>query len=159
MAFLSNDVINRVYVHAGIQALASGAGGVFVLVFLLRAGVPIPIALLSQASIVAGRFLLRPTMLPLAQRFGVKPLLIAGTLMIAGSYPMLAFVHGVGLMLWLFCAVSAVADVFYWVAYHTYFATLGDDEHRGHQVGAREAVVAVVGIIAPLLGAAGLTWL
>ena len=159
MAFLSNDAINRVYVHAGVQALATGAGGLFVVVFLLRAGVPIPIALLSQAAIFAGRFLLRPTMLPLARRFGVRPLLIAGTLMIAGSYPILAFVHGVGGVLWLFCAVSAAADVFYWVSFHSYFAALGDAEHRGHQVGAREAVVAVVSIIAPLLGAAGLTWL
>ena len=48
---------------------------------------------------------------------------------------------------------SAVGDVFYWPSYHAYFAALGDDEHRGHQIGAREALSAVVGIVAPLLGA------
>jgi len=31
-----------------------------------------------------------------------------------------------------------------------FFASLGDAEHRGHQVGAREAVAALVGIIGPL---------
>jgi hypothetical protein len=159
MAFLSNDAVNRVYVHAGIHALATGAGGLFVLVYLLQAGVPVPIALLSQAAIVAGRFVLRPVMLPLAQRFGVRPLMIVGALLIAASYPLLAFVHDAGPMLWAYCALSAVADVFYWVSYHAWFAALGDAEHRGHQVGAREAIVSAVSIVAPLAGAAGLTWL
>ena len=47
----------------------------------------------------------------------------------------------------------AVGDVFYWPSYHAYFAALGDAEQRGQQVGAREALAAVVGIGAPLIGA------
>src|SRR5262249_57170764 len=41
-------------------------------------------------------------------------------------------------------------DMLYWTAYHAYFAALGDNEFRGHQVGAREALAAVVGIVSPL---------
>ena len=43
--------------------------------------------------------------------------------------------------------------MFYWPSYNAYFAAIGDAEHRGHQVGAREALVSVVSIVAPLLGA------
>ena len=38
----------------------------------------------------------------------------------------------------------------YWPAYHAYFAAVGDAEHRGHQIAAREALVALIGIVAPL---------
>jgi MFS transporter, DHA1 family, inner membrane transport protein len=39
----------------------------------------------------------------------------------------------------------------YWPTYHAYFAALGDDEHRGQQIGMREAIAAVVGVVSPLL--------
>jgi MFS family permease len=163
MAFLRNDAVNRVNLHSGIQALAQGAGGIFFMVFLLKAGVPVPAALVAQAAIVAGRFLLRPAILPLARRWGLKPLLIAGTLGVALQYPLLAEVEGVGAMLYVFCVVSAVGEIFYWPCYHAYFSAVGDAEHRGHQIGAREALTAVVNIVAPLLGAwalvtVGPTW-
>ncbi len=153
MAFLRNDAINRVNLHTGIQALAQGAGGIFFLVFLLRAGVSVPLVLVAMAAVVTGRFILRPAILPLAKRWGIKPLLIFGTLCLAVQYPVLARVDGVGPMLLVLIVVVAVGDVFYWPSYHAYFAALGDAEHRGQQVGAREALAAVVGILAPLVGA------
>lgn len=153
MAFLRNDAINRVNLHTGIQALAQGAGGIFFLVFLLRAGISITFVLLAMAGVVTGRFLLRPAILPLAKRFGIKPLLIAGTLILAAQYPILAAVDGIDLALYVLIAVTAIGDVFYWPSYHAYFAALGDAEQRGQQVGAREALAAAVGIVAPLLGA------
>ncbi len=153
MAFLRNDAINRVNLHTGIQALAQGAGGIFFLVFLLRAGIAVPLVLLVMASVVTGRFLLRPTILPLAKRFGIKPLLITGTLLLALQYPVLAVVDGIGPALFALIAIAAIGDVFYWPSYHAYFAALGDAEDRGQQVGAREALTAVVGIGAPLIGA------
>jgi DHA1 family inner membrane transport protein len=153
MAYLRTDAVNRVNLHSGIQALAQGAGGIFFLVFLLRAGVPVPAALAAQAAIVAGRFVLRPALLPLAVRWGIKPLLIAGTLGLAVHYPLLAEVDGVGTALLAVCIAASLGEVFYWVSYNAYFAAIGDAEHRGHQIGAREALIAIVGIVAPLLGA------
>jgi hypothetical protein len=138
MAFLRNDAINRVNLHSGIQALAQGAGAVFFLVFLLRAGVSVPMTLAAQAAILAGRFLLRPAILPLARRWGLKPLLITGTVAMAVQYPVLAEVRGVDGTLLALCIVAALGDVFYWLSYNAYFTSVGDAEHRGHQVGARE---------------------
>lgn len=156
LAFLRNDAVNRVNLHSGIQALAQGAGAVFFFVVLLRAGVSAPVALVAQAAIVAGRFVLRPAILPLAKRWGLKPLLICGALGYALAYPVLGAVRGVDATLVTLCIVVSLAEVFYWVSYNAYFAAIGDAEHRGHQVSAREALVALASVAAPLLGAWGL---
>ena len=153
MSFFGNDAINRVNLQGGVQALAQGAGGLFLLVFLIRQGVPVPLAFLTQAAIVAGRFAVRPLMLPLAIRFGLKPLLIAGALAMAAQFPLLAEVRGVDAALLAFGLVCALADVLFYVPRNAYFAAAGDAEHRGKQVAIGQALEASAGIIAPLLGA------
>jgi hypothetical protein len=157
MSFFRNDAINRVNLQGGIQALAQGAGQLFLLVFLLHAGVPAAIALIVQAGIVVGRFAVRPILLPLAQRWGLKPLLIAGAIGMAAQYPIVAEVRGVGPALVLLCIVAALGEVFYYVSSNTYFAALGDVEHRGHQIAIGQALSAVAGVVAPVLGAWALT--
>ena len=152
MAFLGNDAVNRVNLHYAIQALAAGAGGVFFLAFLLHDGVSVAATLATFAAILAGRFALRPLVLPLAKRWGLKPIVIIGSVGMALDYPLLAAVHGVGPPLAVLAAVSSASSTCYWPAYHAYFAAIGDAEHRGHQIGAREALAAVVGIVAPLVG-------
>ncbi|WP_309646565.1 MFS transporter [Phenylobacterium sp.] len=151
MAFFRNTTVNLLNLHYGVHALALSGGGAFFAVFLLRAGVPAPGVLASLAAILIGRFCIRPFVLPLGKRFGLKPLVIAGTILTALQYPLLAQVDGVGWALLALCVVASIGDTFYWTSYHAYFASLGDSEHRGHQIGAREAIAAVVGIAAPLL--------
>ena len=151
MAFFRNDTVNLLNLHYGIHALALAGGGAFYFAFMLEAGVPAPAVLAALALILAGRFALRPLLLVPARRFGLKPLVIAGTVLSSLQYPLLAEVHGVGWPLLLLCAVSSVGDTVYWTSYHAYFAALGDAEHRGQQIGAREAMAAIVGIIAPLV--------
>ena len=156
MAFFGNDAVNRVNLHYGVQALAAGAGGVFFFAILLHAGIPVPAALASFAAIIAGRLALRPLILPLGKRWGLRPMVIAGALLTALDYVMLGQVRGLGWWLAAYCVVSAFGSTLYWPSYHAYFAALGDAEHRGHQIGAREALAALVGIVAPLIGAWGL---
>jgi MFS transporter, DHA1 family, inner membrane transport protein len=156
MAFFSNGAVNRVNVHYSIRAFAQAGGGVFFFVYLLQAGVSVPQALLAQAGIVAARFVIRPFVLPLAKRWGLKPMVIAGIFLTALVFPILAQVHGAGWALVAVCVMAAAGDAFYWTSYHAYFSVLGDAEHRGHQVSAREAIAAIIGIVAPLIGAAAL---
>jgi hypothetical protein len=153
MAFLRNSTINRIHLHYGIFSLAQGSGGIFLLVFLLKAGLSVPATLLALAAILVGRFVLRLAVVPFAKRFGLKASLIFGSLVLAGQYLVLAHVDGVGPPLFALCFFSGLGDAFYWSSYHAYFSALGDTGDRGHQVGAREAMVAAVGIVAPLLGA------
>src|SRR5690606_17489102 len=149
--FFRNSTVNLLNLHYGIHALALSGGGAFFAAFLLKAGVPAHAVLTAMAAILIGRFLVRPAILPLGRRFGLRPLVIAGTIITAWQYPLLAQVQGVGWPLALLCAFASLGDTFYWTAYHAYFASLGDAEHRGHQISAREAASAMVGIAAPLL--------
>ena len=159
MSFFGNDAINRVNLHTTVVALAQGAGGVFVFVYLLKAGVPIPLVLCAIAAMTLGRFVLRPTVLIVARRGGLRTTLIAGTILEAAIFPLLPAVHGPGGMLMAVIAVSALGSVFYWTSLHAYTASLGDAEHRGRQIGVRAAAAAVVNIVAPWIGGWGLTTL
>ncbi len=150
MAFFRNNAVNLLNLHYGIHAVAMYGGGAFFTVYLLKAGVVLASVLVFFALILAGRFLIRPVVVVLATRFGLRRLLIAGTVLAAFQYPLLAEVDGVGLALFALWLTAAVSDTFYWTLYHAYFAVLGDDEHRGHQLGVREAMVAAVGVISPL---------
>jgi MFS transporter, DHA1 family, inner membrane transport protein len=157
MAYFRNSTVNLLNLHYGIHSLALSGGGAFFSVFLLKSGVPAPAVLASFASILLGRFLIRPSVLVLARRVGLKPLVIAGTVVGALQYPLLAQVDGVGPTLFALCIASSIGDTYYWTTYHAYFAALGDAEHRGHQVSAREAIAAVVGIVGPLAAGWALT--
>src|ERR1700704_5640403 len=152
MAYLKNSAVNLLNVHYGLHALALWGAGAFFIVFLLKAGVPTPVVFATIALSLALRFLLRPLILVLAPRSGLRAVVILGTIFSALQYPIIAEVHGVDVMLLAFCVVSAIGEVFYWTGYHAYFAVLGDLHHRGHQIGAREAIAALAGIVGPLLG-------
>jgi DHA1 family inner membrane transport protein len=150
MSFFRNNTINLLNLHYGIHSIALGGGGAFFAVYLLKAGVPVPAVFMSFALILLGRFVIRPVVIGFAARWGLRAMVVTGTLLSALQYPLLAQVQGVGVALAGLCVVSAVADTIYWSTYHAYFAALGDDELRGHQIGVREAIGAVVGIASPL---------
>ncbi len=151
MAFFANSTVNRLNLHYGIHAIALTGGGAFFAAWLLKAGVALPWVLVSLALILIGRFAIRPLIVGFAARWGVRRLIIAGTLLSAAQYTVLVHVHGIGAVLFGLCALSSLADTLYWPTYHAYFASMGDSEHRGHQIGAREAIAAVVGVISPLV--------
>lgn len=152
MAYLRNRTVNLINLHYGFQAFANGAGGIFVIAYFIEAGLSIAAALCAMALIYAGRFVVRPIVLVIAKRYGLKPTLIIGTVLSAVPFLFLARVDGIGWPLLAYCLTSALGQVFYWSCYHAYFAALGDNEHRGHQVSAREALAAIIGIVAPLIG-------
>jgi MFS family permease len=143
-------MVNLLNLHSGIHSIALSGAGAFFAVYLLKAGLSVAWVLGSLALILAGRFLIRPIVVPLAVRFGMRPLVIAGTCLTAVQYPLLAAVHGVGPALFVLCAIAALGDTFYWSSYHAYFAALGNHEHRGSELGAREAIAAMAGIVSPL---------
>jgi len=159
MAYFRNRTVNLLNLHYALHSLALSGSGAFFAVFLLKSGVPAPAVLASLALILIGRLLIRPSVLVLAKRWGLRPLVIAGTVANGLQYPLLAEVHGVGTALFALCAISSVGETFYWTTYHAYFASLGDPEHRGHQIGAREAIAAAVGIVGPLATGWALTTL
>lgn len=150
MAFLRSAPVNLLNLHYAIHALALSGSGMFFAAFLLQASVPAPVVMVALAAILLGRFCIRPFVVVLARRWGLKPLVIAGTVLTALQYPLLARVEGVGWGLLALVVVASVGDTLYWTTYHAWFASLGDNADRGHQIGAREAAATVAGILAPL---------
>jgi len=151
MAFFRNSTINLLNLHYAVHSIAMTGGGAFFAAYLVKTGIPPAGVFLSFAGILLGRFLVRPFIIGRAVRWGLRALVVAGTLISAIQYPLLAAVHGVGPALYALCAMASLGDTLYWPTYHAYFASLGDDEHRGHQLGAREAIVALVGVVSPLV--------
>jgi DHA1 family inner membrane transport protein len=159
MGFFKNSDINRVYIHAGLQSLAYGSGGVFVYAYLLKAGIPAPFVLLAIAGIMVFRLVFRLALVPIVRRIGLRNALIFGTITDAASYLLLPFVKGADGWLLAYIAAASFGTTFYWTCYHGFVARQGDQEHRGAQVSAREAIAAATGIIGPLLGGLALTYL
>jgi len=156
MAYFRNNTVNLLNLHYGIHSIAFSGTGAFYIVYLLKAGVPVEGTFGALALIVMGRFIIRPIVVPLCVRFGVRALLITGTLLSACQYPLVARVHGLGWPLLELCFVSSLGDAIYWSCYHAYFARLGDTEDRGSQIGIREAIAAIVGIASPVAASAAL---
>lgn len=152
MSVFRNDAIGRVNLHYAILQLAQSGADVFVFVYLLRAGVSVPLTLCTVSATLVARLLLRPLVLVVARRSGIRTTLVIGTLLEAAMFPILPAVHGPGPALLAVIVVGALAGVFYWTSHHAYFAALGDVAQRGGQIGTREAIAAVVGIVAPLAG-------
>ncbi|MFO1012596.1 MAG: hypothetical protein U1E50_02435 [Caulobacteraceae bacterium] len=150
MAYLANRAINRLNIHSGIMTAASASGGAFVAAYLLKAGVSVPMVLCAYALIRAGRFAVRPAVLMLGKRLGLRALIMTGAVVIAAEYPVLAQTKGLDLWLLALCLITAVGESLYSTAYHAYFAALGDAEHRGHQTSAREAVNGLSRTLAPI---------
>jgi DHA1 family inner membrane transport protein len=155
--FFANRDINRLAVHAALTSLAWSLAGIFFVVYLLRAGLPPAQIFLALAAILAFRFALRPQVLAVALRIGMRRTLILGTFLSAFQFPVIAFVHGADLALVLFCAISSIGQVFYWTCYHVYIASLGDIDHRGKQIGASQALSAIANVIGPAAGGILLT--
>jgi hypothetical protein len=156
MAYFRNNTVNLLNLHYGIHSVAFSGAGAFYIVYLLKAGLSVPGVLGALAAILAVRFSFRPIVVPLAIRFGIRTLVIIGTLLSACQYPIVAEVRGIGWPLLALILVSGFGDAIYWSSYHAYFASLGDHEDRGSQIGVREAIAATVGILSPMVAGAAL---
>ncbi len=152
MAFFANRAINRLAIHTALVSLAWSLAGIFFAVYLLRAGLPPAMIFLASAAILALRFALRPLVVIVALKIGMRRAFIFGTLLSALQFPAIARVDGVGAALLLFVIISALARVFYRTCYHAYFSSLGDVDHRAKQIGARQALGELAGVLGPAAG-------
>jgi MFS family permease len=155
--FFTNRDINRLAIHAALVSLAWSLAGLFFTVFLLRSGISQGKIFLIAAAILALRFALRPLVIGVVSMVGLRLTLILGTALSALQYLAIPFVHDVGTALVIYCVVASVSQVFYWTCYHAFFASLGDIEHRGSQIGARQTLAALAGVIGPAAGGVLLT--
>lgn len=149
----SNKSVNSLNAHYGLQTFATNLVNIFIGVYLYQLGIDIWIICLVWGGIYFFRLLTRPIGYFLCNKFGLKKVLVLGTLSYSIGYVILGQVDGVNLWLYLYVLAGALSEGIYWLAYHTYFAILGDTEVRGKQVGMREAVRNLAQFSAPIAGA------
>lgn len=153
MGFFKNRTFNLIYVHAALQAAAMHGGEAFAFIYLLKAGIAVPVVLLCIGLMFASRIILRQAVVPLVKRVGLRRALTMAILLEACAYPILAQATEVGPYLVSYLTLWAFSSSIYWTTYHSYVALLGDNEHRGSQVSVMEFLGTFMGIIAPLLTA------
>jgi len=152
MGYLKNKQVNLLNFHGSLVRFASSVIGIFGIVYLLKQGIPIHIILFLWSLIFILRSAVRPLSLKLQKRIGLKKGVIIGTLFYAGVFPVLSQVDGIGIWLFLFIVYYSIADTLYWLPYHSYYAAMGEEEHRGKHIGVREALSTIFTSIAPLAG-------
>src|SRR5487761_1728803 len=106
--FFANRAVNRLAVHTALQQLAWCMSGAFFGVYLLRAGLAPSVLFLASAGVLTLRFVLRPLVLLVAPRIGLRQTLVIGTLLSALQYPAVGLVHGADVTLVLFCTIGAL---------------------------------------------------
>jgi hypothetical protein len=157
MTLFSNRDLNRLAAHSTLEQLSWGISSAFSAVFLLQQGLPPAAIFLCLGAIIALRFALRPAVLLAVRAIGLRSTLIVGTFLYGVQSPLLAPVHGRDVALVLYCVVTALAQAFYWTCYHAMFAAIGDAGSRGRQVGWRQLLVGIAGIVGPAMGGILLT--
>jgi DHA1 family inner membrane transport protein len=157
MTFFQNPSINRIYVQTALQGLAYFAGTAFVFVYFLKAGMSLPVVFLAIGAMVLARILFRLTLIPLVKNIGLRNGLIIGAAVEALGFLFLANVNGVNAWMIIYLFITSLGTAYYYTCYHSVVARIGDDEHRGAQVSAREAIFAISGIIGPIFGGVVLT--
>jgi DHA1 family inner membrane transport protein len=155
---MTSTDINRFFTHVGIHHFASCMAGVFVFAVLLRQGVTPAFVFLSMAAIFCLRFSLRPLVLVVAKRIGLRGAMIAGTVLSSLQYLALARVGGMDAWLGAWIVATAGADVLYWMLYHVMFAAAGEQDKFGRQTGFKQVVMSVASIVGPPIGGLLLTW-
>ena len=137
--------------HFGLYQFSCAMAGGFAGAFLLRQGLSLPQALASFAALLAVRFVLRCLSLVLVRRIGVSGAMIAGAAVLATQFwPLTLARDPVWLALWLF--IVALGESLYWPCYHSCVAVTGAPDSRGRELGLRNAIGALAGIVGPLLG-------
>ena len=158
MGFFVNQRFNLIYVHAAFQAFTTYGGEAFAFVYLLKAGISVPIVLLSIGVLFGSRILFRMAVLPLTKRVGLRNALVIGIVMEGCTYPILSQINDTGPLLVSYLAFWAISSSIYWTTHHAYVVLIGDGQHRGAQVSAMEFIGTFIGIVAPLTTGLLLTW-
>jgi hypothetical protein len=154
--FVNRD-LNLLAVHSALQQLAAGIVSAFSAVFLLRQGFSVSAIFLCLGVIIVLRLVFRPAAAIAVRMIGLRSTLIVGTLFYAVQSPLLAPIQGLDGWLASYCVTAALAQAFYWAAYHAMFAAVGSAADRGSQVGWRQLVIAMAGPLGPAMGGIMLT--
>lgn len=150
LSSLGQDIY-RLQAHSALNQLAINMSAVFSAAYLLKLGLNPSQVFLTYAGVFFLRALVRPAIMPFLPNLGMRIMLIAGTVVIAAQYGAIASVRGYDWTLAVYIVFTAFSNMLYWTVYHPVFAAAGDSRDRGVQLGARQAITALAGIVGPIV--------
>ena len=152
MSFLKNAELNELYISVFLRTLAGAIINIFVPVFLYQLGFSIgQIALFYIVNIVA-MVLLYPFGFFLATKIGLKHLMAIGTFLFFGFYLILPLIEN-GLFYLLPALFHAVANIFYWSAFHTHLTRSVSKKHSAQELSLFQIISMLTTLLGPLIGA------
>ncbi len=151
-SFFKNKIVNLLNVHSGLHRFSNNIFDVFGAVYLLELGLSYPTVAFAWVGSMLIRFLVRPLSILLSQKIGLKRSIIFGVLVNSGIFFALSKVTGINGWLVFYMVYLALCDIFYWLPYHSYYSTAGDNADRGKQVGVLFGLVTLLSMVAPLIG-------
>jgi MFS family permease len=152
MPYFSNRSVNRINLHYGLHMLGWNFFFSFFIVFLISQGFSPTAAILTFTAMLSLRMIFRPLILFAAPRVGLHRTIIVGLILCMFQYMLFARMKGIDAFFFAFCVLQALSDCFFWTSFHSIFAIVGDNSHRGKQVGIREVFATSTAIVSPLLG-------
>jgi MFS family permease len=151
-SFFKNKTVNLLNLHAGLHRFSNNIFDTFGAIYLIHLGLSFPVVALAWAGSCIIRFFLRPLSVMFSKKIGLRKALIFGVVVNSGVFFVLSQINGLGAWLYFYMLYLALSDITYWLPYHSYYAVAGDTNLRGKQVGIQLGFIAVMRMIAPLVG-------
>ncbi|MFA6524144.1 MAG: MFS transporter [Candidatus Paceibacterota bacterium] len=147
-----NKNINLLNLHAGLCRFSNNIFDVFGAVYLLSLGISFPIVALAWAGSLFLRFILRPFSMLLSEKIGLRRALIIGVILGSMLFIVLTKINGINNYFYFYIFYLAICDITYWLPYHSYYATAGDEQNRGKQICVQFGFVTFLKTMAPFVG-------
>lgn len=119
-------------------------------VFFLTLGMSLAATCLAMGALIGLRWVLRTPLILIPHRYGSKPALVIGQIMLALAFCLYGVIDHNGPLLWATLVLMAGGEALYWHAVHTTFATLSEHGKFGRQLAARGIFMSVGAILAHL---------
>lgn len=147
---------SRIFTHAGLSVM-----GVFLPTFIyLEYGGSLQVVVWAFIAGFGLHFLLTPLSARLIRSLGMKKMMIIALVpfLVLALTALALWEYAPTAMLVTYMLAWAVYRSLYWVPYHVEVAGFLDSEHRGRQVSIFTNLLAIVSVIAPVLGGLIIHW-
>ena len=150
--FALNKELSEVYVTHVIRSFALALIGVFVPAYLINLGYPILSVFYFYLYWAICSFVLMVLIPKLYTKIGIKHAILFSIPIFIAYFLLLNSLETYSWNLFFVAFVSALANSFYWPAFHIEFIRSSDRTHRGEELGTMNVLAQVTVIFAPLIG-------
>ena len=145
--------LNEVYLNQVIQTFALALIGIFIPIYLLKAGFSFNTVLVFMIITWATLAALAPLSAKLSCRIGLKHTILLRAPVLMLFLFMLMYIGNMSLpFLFLIAFIGGVSLCLYWVPINSEFVKNTDRLHIGQQIGLLKAFPKIAAIFAPLIG-------